>query len=403
MQTTTSLYTVRRVACAALIFIGLSAAAISRAEPLLNGVAIHEELGKEQFIAGLYTSTLSSSPNEILISREDKQIQVRVLAKRFSSRRFKRMWIEGMAINASPTELEKHAKNMATFTNMLKLKLTSGDIFAVNRSSEVVTVTLNGSTLGELDDPQFFDLLLRTWIGPVPLSSEFRSALLARGEIAPAPLARFEGTRPSDERIATVEAALAQLRQPNQVAAAPKKVTPGPKPVVTAPKPKIEQPIAKEPKVAVSAPTLAIPEPEVKKEEPKPEPVKEVALAPQEEILDESIFDDDDVEFTAESLLVEQLYISRLKRHSHKFLRYPERAWERNKEGNVRVSVTINRSGKVQEVTMLEEADYSPLNKEAVKATKRASPFPAMPDDVNGEDFSFTIPIVFKIVDKPKK
>ncbi|MFL0805287.1 MAG: TonB family protein [Agarilytica sp.] len=381
----------------------LSFAMRTYADPLLNGVATHSELGKEQFVAGLFTTTLSTSANSILSSQENKRLQVRVLANQLSSRRFRRMWIEGMAINSSPSELEKHARDMANFSNMLKIKMISGDIFTVDRREDNIQVSVNGILLGEIEDPQFFDLLLRTWIGPVPLSSDFRKDLLTEGSIKPGPLTRFESTRPSDERIAAIESAVASKRESesnNAVASSSKpKVAVAPPVTAIVDKPSvpvIQAPSASVPKLALAPPGLESPE---IKPTPKPKPKpKPVALAPAQQALDESIFDDgDDDEFTAESLLKEQLYYSQLAKYTHKYIEYPAKAWDRGREGNIRLRVTINRKGKVTKTEILEEAKYKSLNKEAKRAVSRASPYPAIPDEVKGEDYNFTFRIAFKI------
>ncbi len=370
----------------------------STADPLLNGVATHAELGKDQFIAGLFVSTLSSVPNAILASQEEKRLQVRVLAEQLSSRRFRRMWIEGMAINSSPAELERNADNLAKLSNMLKIKMIAGDIFTVDRTFEQIRVSINGTTLGEIDDPRFFDLLLRTWIGPVPLSSDFRADLLSEGSIKPGPLSLFESTRPSDARIAAIEQAVAARAAAEETA----QQEPGEgSDTVAALTPAQglagSGATAEAPKVDIAAPKIETASP-TPKPRPTPTPKPVIALAPQEEELDESIFEDDDGDvFTAESLLKEQLYYSQLAKYTNRFLRYPQRAWDRGREGNIRLRVTIDRKGKVVDTEFLEEAKYSSLNKEARNAVGRASPYPSMPEDIDGDEYSFTFRIAFRI------
>ncbi|VUD52652.1 hypothetical protein TDB9533_01673 [Thalassocella blandensis] len=376
------------------------------AEALLNGVTTHSELGTEQFVAGLFASTLSKNASSILTANEEKAIEVRVLADRLSTRRFKRMWIEGMAINASPQELEKQANNMAAFSNMLRVKLKRGDIFAVRRSVDDVSVLVNGTQIGLIEDPAFFDLLLRTWIGPVPLSSDFRDELLSEGVIKSGPLALFEQTAPTAERRDAIAAAIGPVTsttsESTKAAAAAAATT------VAAVKPKIDVPApglpkADQTKIALAPPKVdtptATPTPEAT---PKATPTpQKVAIAPKQEILDESIFDEEeDIEFTAESLLKEQLYYTQLAKYTHKFLQYPQRAWDRGREGNIRLRVTIDRDGKVINTELLEEARYRSLNREAQDAVKRASPYPPMPEEVSGKDYSFTFRVAFKIVNR---
>ena len=388
-------------------------AAHASADPQLNGVSTHSELGNEQFIAGLFTTTLSDSANTILSSQENKRIQVRVLASRLSTRRFRRMWIEGMAINSSPAELEKHARDMADFSNMLKVKMIKGDIFSVDRTDDAVRVSINGVLLGEIEDVKFFDLLLRTWIGPVPLSSDFRQDLLTAGSIKPGPLVRFEETIPSEERIAAIEGAV----EVKQQAEAAEEEEPS-QPEVAVNKPKVKAPVAPTIPAPIAAPTIgggtasssddeddvdkpakvALAAPKVGDNKAKPKP-KPAASAPKQAALDTSIFDEEgeDEEFTAESLLKEQLYYSQLAKYTHKYLEYPSRAWDRGREGNIRLRVTIDRSGKVKNAEILDEAKYKSLNKEAKSAVYRASPYPAIPKEIKGEEYDFTFRIVFKI------
>ena len=381
-----------------LILFGANA---SFGSTLLNGVAIHNELGKDQFVGGLYTSNLRTSARSILLSQETKKIEVRILANRFSSRRFKRMWIEGMAINSSPAELEKHSQHMAEFSNLLKIKLIRGDNFVIDRSKTETTVLLNGSELGKIASVDFFDLLLRSWIGPVPLSSDFRTSLLVEGVIPPDTLAIFERTKPSSERVETIRLALEERNNAAPKTAEGESGTSVPALASgaavsanannNAPASETEAKADDETAQATPAPT-----PKPVKKTPKPKP-KKIALAPTEDILDESIFDDEDDEFTAESLLIQSLYISKLARWTHKFTRYPKSALNRRREGSVRLRVTVDRKGEVKNVDILEPAKYKAMNKEAKNAVKRADPYPSMPDEVSGEDFSFTFKMTFKL------
>ncbi|ABD81772.1 TonB family protein [Saccharophagus degradans] len=387
----------------------------SFAAPLLNGVATQSELGKEQFIAGLFTSTLASEAKDVLVAQEDKRMQIRVTADRLSTRRFKRLWIEGMAINASSSELQKHAQHMADFSNMLKIKLMAGDIFTIDRTGSTVLISLNGAQLGQIPDPAFFDLLLRTWIGPVPLSSDFKQNMLVAGNVNSGLITRFESTRPSDERIAAVEDAV--KARAKQAEAQEDDSTPKVAVAKTDIKPKIEAPVAIAPPPKIAAPsgalgeskTVSTPKPEPAKPKPQePEPAPKVEEKPKiaaitppppETLLDEESLEDeeDDLDFTAESLLSQQLYIAKLKRWSSSKLKYPSRAASRGHEGNVRLSIVIDRSGKVKKVEVIEAAEYSSLTKEAQNAVERANPFPPMPEDVKGDTFLFTLPVVFQL------
>jgi protein TonB len=372
----------------------------AQAAPLQNGISVHSELGKEQFIAALFATTLSESSSNILIAQEEKQIQVRILADRLSSRRFKRMWIEGMAINAATSELEKQSKNMAAFSNMIKVSLVRGDIFAVQRDIDSVKVSINGATLGQIDDPVFFDLLLRTWIGPVPLSSRFRDDLLVAGNIDSAIRDRFNQIRPSDERITAVATALLQRREGKK--AKPTNVK-APQATIAQPKlaPAISKPIVMVPTVIQQAPSIDQSTNEAPKVVEVAEPDEPITLAIAPTSMEPIIEEDDEEEFTAESLLRQQLYIRKLKSWTNKYIQYPTRSIDRNEQGLVRLNININRDGGLVGTDMIEESKHSRLNKAALKAVKKASPYPAVPEEIRVDGvYTFSLPIVFKLMEQ---
>jgi len=405
------------------------------AAPVLNGIAIHSELSKEQFLAGLYVETTSDKANGILYSQEEKAIQVRVLADKFSTRRFKRMWIEGMAINSSPAELEKHAGHMAKFNKLMKIKLAKHDIFAVTRGKDVVTVSLNGAKLGEIDDLKFFDLLLRTWVGPVPLSSEFRKALLTAGQLDADLLNRYETTTPNDERIAATENAVAS-RNLASVKIAQPSLPASNKLKLEIAKPDISIAVADE----LVGNTISIDLPEIPQSDgiviappvlagndesteyvndtlETSEATPEVAIAdtansapasvvmkdetPEDSVI-ESIFDDDeeDDELTPEQIITIASYYPKLVKWTQKNIQYPTRAMDRDQEGSVRVRITVNKKGKFKGVEMLEKAKHELLNKAARAAAKRSSPYPKIPESMNQEEFSFTMRMTFRLPPK---
>ena len=417
--------------CLVSIFLLLALQTSAQAQLSLNGLATHSELGKEQFVAGLYVSTLSSTPSAILLAQEEKRVEVRVTAERFSSRRFKRMWIEGMAVNASSAELAKHAKNMAKFSNLIKLKMISGDVFTIERTLSLVRITINEVELGTIDDTSFFDLLLRTWIGPVPLSSEFRQGLMLAGDINDTLLSRYENIEPTNQRISVIKEGVRLLKEKNkdkesQVSLAASNVA---APEVAAPKidaPKVAAPIIEAPKITaadsqtdttaqginIEAPSLDIePQPAATEKPqvvaiaatPKPATPKTPKPVAAKQQGDSSLFEEEEEEeFTAATLLEQQLYIAKLKRWSQRKLRYPKTSASRGHEGSVRLEITIDRSGKVINMGVLEESKYKLLNKEARAAVKRASPYPEIPDLIKGESFTFTLPVAFRLV-APKK
>ncbi len=396
-------------------------ASLANAAPQLNGMAMHTELGKEQFIAAIYADAPSADAKELILSDQNKAMELRVIEDRIFSRRLKRMWVEGIAINAGQGELTDHAQNMADFSNMLKVNLRAGDVMRFDRRVNVgMVVSINGIELGRIADPKFFDLLVRTWIGPVPMSSSFKDALLAGGDKTQGLKGRYDLIEPTRERISAIKSALqlapavatTKPREEPQTPARPDVAVVEP-PAQQTPRP--QEPKPQEPKPQEPAPTRPTPPEETVASTPKPADTGPVATAPREParvpaptgpalISEEDLFadsilarDDENEAVTAAGLLAEQLYISKITKWTGGFVKYPQMALKRNQEGTVRVTVTLARSGQVQDIEFMETSEFEALNKAARNAVEKANPYPAIPEEIKSNTFVFTVPVVFRL------
>ena len=369
----------------------------------LNGVAIHNELGEDQFIAALYLENLSSDSKTILLSNQRKRMEIKVLANRLLSRRFKRLWIEGIAINANNDDLKKHAQNLADFSNMLKIQLVKNDTLTIERTfRRGVEVSINGLLLGTINDDSFFDIILRTWIGPVPLSTTLKTELLKGGSVDPNLLSNYEKIRTTPERASSLKLAISALATaaPNlpdatQISAASQSSVASSKAVqvtsVAVASSTQSSAISSTPKVTAVSSEVAI--------APTPSSSSSTKALPNQ-ILGNEIFDDDeekDFSYTAADLLTQQLYVSKLTRWTGDFVSYPKSSQRKNEQGTVRVTVTIDRKGRVTYSEVVAASEHQNLNKAALKAIKKASPYPEIPSVITGENFTFTVPIVFAL------
>lgn len=366
----------------------LSTTLIAHSDALLNGLSSHSELKKEKFIGALYNTRLTDDADIVMQAPPPSRMEIRVLAPTISKRRFNRMWIEGIAINSSGTTLTQQADNMVKFTSFFKSKLMAGDTIEFINSAESGTVVVfNKIELGNINNPEFFSLLLRAWIGKVPLSSAFRDGILAKGNIDKDLLARYNTLSPSDQRQQEIASWIIPKEPDSNAIAATTAIAATaiakPKPVgITMPK--------------IEAPTLAFNTPPAPA---KPKAAKPVITSPavteDEDDADED--DRNDVAFTAESLLARQLYVSKMLRHAYGYIKYPSRAARNGNEGSVRLSVMVDREGRVKSILPIEESEFSSLNKAAWSAIEKADPFPAVPDNISGDDFEFSMPIVFRL------
>ncbi|MGM8228693.1 TonB family protein [Cellvibrio sp. ARAG 10.3] len=366
---------------------------------MLNGLALHQELGNEQFIGAIYSETLTDDADTLINSNSAMRMELKIVnPDGMMIRRFSRMWIEGMAINNTNSLLTAQADNMVQFDGLFKGRLEANDhIVFAQTPGQGLSVSVNKVQLGRIADDQFFPMLLRTWVGRVPLSSTYREELLKVGNVNADLRSRYDRIQPSAARVAAVTA-WTQPAEPEQEKPAVAAVKPAPKPQPT-PTPAPATPVIETPKVELPKLAEETPKPEPEKPavaarpEPKEQP-RPVAATPSRQEEEE---EDNEPALTAQSLLARQFYVSDLLKKIRTNVKYPRRALDRGHEGGVRISVAIDRQGNIKSMSWLEETRHDTLNKEAWEAVQRSAPFPAMPDAIPGSGFEFSAPITFAL------
>ncbi|MFD1215178.1 MULTISPECIES: TonB family protein [Microbulbifer] len=402
----------------------------AHAAPLLNGLALEQQFNNDQYIAAVYSERLSDDANTLLDNNMPRSLQVRIVADRLSARRFRNQWMEGIAINNPSSILTGQADNMVTFANLFSGRLVAGDQLRVDfaAGSGTTTVSLNDVELGVIEDREFFNTLLRAWIGPVPPSTEFREQLLGAGRVGSGLLATYEALTPAANRVAQVARMVDQREAANEEDSSEPAAEPKPEKESVAaanqPKPDLKADIPAPSLAAIGtagaigtpapskpAPARAEPKPPAETESAvavsKPQPLKPTTTRPnapadriseqaeEEDLLEE----EEEAPLTADMILARQIYHSVLLRHTFKSLRYPQRAQERGQEGSIRLNVTIDPSGNVLDIATVQESRYSTLNREAAEAVRRAAPYPKKPPQLGKDEYEFTIPITFKLPD----
>jgi TonB family protein len=387
-------------ATALLIF---ATALTANAAPLLNGLALEQQFNKDLYIAAVYSERLSDSASALLDNGTPRKLEVRIVADRLSARRFRNQWMEGIAINNPGDTLSAQAEDMVTFANLFQGYFLAGDQLTVEYAADggTTSVALNDIDLGQIGNREFFNTLLRAWIGPIPPSTDFRGGLLAAGQVSSTLLGSFESLQPSSERVAEVAELATQQSEsktetaaasPAETAAKPQATPPIPAPTLASLDSKVEEPlVAAPPRPQLNAqgePAQA----QTAAAKPQPAASRRPAVPEMEE-------EEDEAPLTADLILARQIYHSMLLRHTFKHIRYPKRAQERGQEGSVRLNVTIDPKGNIKDIQTLQESRYASLNREAQDAINRAGPYPAAPGQLARDNYQFSVPITFRLPD----
>lgn len=216
--------------------------------------------------------------------------------------------------------------------------------------------------------------------GPGELAPELRSAL---GEAAPAAT-----LPPSEPAPAREEAAPPPPEPAPPEPEKPAPVEPRPKPPVKKPLP----PTPPAPKARPTPPAAVVPGPEAKS--PEGSSVASVPSASTGPAGSGS-----DTRSTAPSwapaarVRYEELLFAWIDRHKQ----YPMLAQRRGIQGSGSVRVRIDRNGRVLDRVLVRSTGQAILDEAALDMVRRASPFPAVPEEYSGSSFEFVAPVEYRL------
>lgn len=370
----------------------LNAENISLSGLNMNGIASFEKLRKEYYIGALYLEERSNFPDYVLTMPGKKIMDIRIVADEWTTRNFNSLWTEAILINNDEASQKKLSDEIMNFGQILKGDLKKGDRLVISYTPNIGSrILLNGTALMETTDDGLFTLMLNTWIGQRPFSSDFKRDLLNLGTEAPTAelTKRYNSIKPSAKRTIAIaswapkkdepkpEAKKEEPKKETTTAVAakpaekPKAAAVATKPATTAPKP-APATVATAPK-APTQPAAAPPA-------PKPAPAA-VTAAPKANA-SEDLFN---------------VYRSNIYKLTYRNTIYPPRSINLKQEGVIILKIKINRDGRVISVTEEQTSEFASLNKAAETAVKRSAPYPAPPADLKGESFEFSIPFNFKL------
>lgn len=211
-----------RSVCLSLVILCLSLPA----QALINGMATYERFGQERYIAVLHLAEATTDVSAALAQSEGAAMEYVISTDELSRRRLRRNWLEGLTVNANEAELQAHAEDLKALLDLMKDSLVRGDRLKLEKHTDHTRVTLNDVELGRLSSAGLFNLMLSTWLGDVPPSTEFRVALLSAGDIPAAIESRYTGLQPSADRAQQIAQIWGNVEQAESDTAQPTSAAP---------------------------------------------------------------------------------------------------------------------------------------------------------------------------------
>lgn len=150
---------------------------------LLNGAGIRYKAVFKVYTAGLYLAARAATPEAVLAAPGPKRLHV-VMLRDIDANELGKLFTRGMQDNSTREEFARAIPGTIRMGEIFaaKKKLAPGEHFGVDWVPGTGTVVLvNGKPQGEpIREPEFYNGLLRIWLGKSPADSQLKQALLGQ-------------------------------------------------------------------------------------------------------------------------------------------------------------------------------------------------------------------------------
>lgn len=152
---------------------------------VLNGAGVRYKAVFKVYAAGLYLGQKADTPEAVLAMPGPKRISITML-RDIDSAELGKLFSRGMEDNMDRTAFSKLIPGVLrmsqVFTDHKNLK--EGDNFLIDWVPGTGTVlTIKGKVEGEpFKEPEFFNALVRIWLGPKPADWMLKDALLGKAK-----------------------------------------------------------------------------------------------------------------------------------------------------------------------------------------------------------------------------
>ena len=149
----------------------------------LNGAGIRYKAIFKVYTAGLYLGARATTPEAVYGAPGVKRLHV-VMLRDIDANELGKLFTRGMQDNSSREEFGKSIAGTLRLSEMFaaKKRLAAGEQFTVDYVPGTGTiVAVNGQVQGEpIKEPEFFNALMRIWLGRAPADSLLKNALLGQ-------------------------------------------------------------------------------------------------------------------------------------------------------------------------------------------------------------------------------
>ena len=149
----------------------------------LNGAGVRYKAVFQVYAAGLYLTSKASTADEALAATGPKRISITML-RTIDAAELGKLFTRGVEDNSPRNEMSKLVPGLLRMSQVFsdQKTLAKGDSFYIDWIPGTGTIiTVKGKPQGEpFKEQEFFNALLRIWLGPNPADWKLKEALLGR-------------------------------------------------------------------------------------------------------------------------------------------------------------------------------------------------------------------------------
>jgi hypothetical protein len=149
----------------------------------LNGAGVRYKAVFKVYAAGLYLGAKASTPEAVLASTGPRRLHI-VMLREIDANELGKLFTKGMEQNTSREEFSKVIPGVIKMSDIFsqRKKLSQGEYFTIDYvpgTGSVISVM--GKPASEpIKEPEFFNTLMKIWLGKAPADAQLKELLLGK-------------------------------------------------------------------------------------------------------------------------------------------------------------------------------------------------------------------------------
>ena len=148
----------------------------------LNGAGVRSRFGFKVYVGGLYLPRKTQNPADIYAATGAKRVHLTLL-REITAKDLGEAFLKGVRDNLTPEELQKVSTQIVQFGQIFATIPGGkpGDVITVDfNPSRGTVVTAMGREQVAIPGDDFYDAMLKIWLGNKPVQTDLKDAMLGK-------------------------------------------------------------------------------------------------------------------------------------------------------------------------------------------------------------------------------